>query len=79
MGDLKACGLLHKAYSQKEWAFLFPKRSERSRMIPAIASLEDLKAAQKDLLEAKNLNELKTEVRLNELIRKNLAKLEVKE
>ena len=48
-------------------------------MIPAIASLEDLKAAQKDLLEAKDLNELKTEVRLNELIRKNLAKLEVKE
>ena len=42
MGDLKTCGLLHKAYSQKEWAFLFPKRSERSRMIPAIASLEDL-------------------------------------
>ena len=27
--------------------------------MPAIASLEDLKAAQKDLLEAKNLNELK--------------------
>ena len=26
----------------------------------AIASLEDLKAAQKDLLEAKDLNELKT-------------------
>jgi len=47
--------------------------------MPAIASLEDLKAAQKDLLEAKDLNELKTEVRLNELIRKNLAKLEVKE
>jgi hypothetical protein len=47
--------------------------------MPAIASLEDLKAAQKDLLEAKNLNKLKTEVRLNELIRKNLAKPEVKE
>ncbi|MDP2970245.1 MAG: hypothetical protein Q8P64_13710 [Deltaproteobacteria bacterium] len=47
--------------------------------MPAIASLEYLKAAQKDLLEAKNLNELKAEVRLNELIRKNLAKLEVKE
>ena len=47
--------------------------------MPAIAFLEDLKAAQKDLLEAKNLNELKAEVRLNELIRKNLAKLEVKE
>jgi hypothetical protein len=28
--------------------------------MPAIASLEDLKAAQKDLLEAKDLNELKT-------------------
>jgi hypothetical protein len=27
--------------------------------MPAIASLEDLKAAQKDLLEAKNLEELK--------------------
>ena len=27
--------------------------------MPAIASLEDLKAAQKDLLEAKDLNELK--------------------
>ena len=28
--------------------------------MPAIASLEDLKAARKDLLEAKDLNELKT-------------------
>jgi len=28
--------------------------------MPAIASLEDLKSAQKDLLEAKDLNELKT-------------------
>lgn len=28
--------------------------------MPAIASLEDLRAAQKDLLEAKNLEELKT-------------------
>jgi hypothetical protein len=27
--------------------------------VPAIASLEDLKAAQKDLLEARNLEELK--------------------
>ena len=27
--------------------------------MPAIASLEDLKAAQKDLLEAKDLNELR--------------------
>jgi hypothetical protein len=27
--------------------------------MPAIASLEDLEAAQKDLLEAKDLNELK--------------------
>ncbi len=27
--------------------------------MPAIASLEDLKSAQKDLLEAKDLNELK--------------------
>ena len=47
--------------------------------MPAIASLEDLKAAQEELLEAKDLNELKAEVRLNEFIRKNLAKLEVKE
>ena len=29
------------------------------KLMPAIASLEDLKAAQKDLLEAKDLNELK--------------------
>ena len=29
--------------------------------MPAIASLEDLKAAQKDLLGAKDLDELKTE------------------
>jgi hypothetical protein len=28
--------------------------------MPAIASLEDLKAARKDLLEVKGLNELKT-------------------
>jgi hypothetical protein len=28
--------------------------------MPAIASLEDLKAAQKDLLEAKDLDDLKT-------------------
>jgi hypothetical protein len=48
-------------------------------LMPAIASLEDLRTAQKDLLEAKDLNELKAEARLNELIRKNLAKLEVKE
>ena len=49
-----------KAYSYKEWAFLFSKGSKRSRMIPAIASLEDLKAAQKDLIETKDLAELKT-------------------
>ena len=47
--------------------------------MPAIASLEDLKSAQEELLEAKDLNELKAEVRLNELIRKNLVRLEVKE
>ena len=47
--------------------------------MPAIVSLEDLKSAQEEFLEAKDLNELKAEVRLNELIRKNLAKLEVKE
>ena len=49
------------------------------RTMPAIAPIEDLKSAQKDLLEAKDLNELKAEARLNELIRKNLAKLGVKE
>ena len=37
-----------KAYSQKEWAFLFPKGSKRSRMIPAIVPIEDLKSAQKE-------------------------------
>jgi hypothetical protein len=31
----------------------------KEKPMPAIASLEDLKAAQKDLLEAKDLNELK--------------------
>ena len=42
---------------------MFLKRSAPSTWgslnMPAIASLEDLKAAQKDLLEAKDLNELK--------------------
>ena len=32
---------------------------EVEKPMPAIASLEDLKAVQKDLLEAKDLNELK--------------------
>jgi len=34
--------------------------SLQENTMPAIASLEDLKSAQKDLLEAKDLNELKT-------------------
>ena len=34
-------------------------RSEEVLSMPAIASLEDLKAAQKELQEAKDLNELK--------------------
>ena len=35
--------------------------------MPAIASLEDLKAAQKDLLEAKDLNELKAKFKSTSL------------
>jgi hypothetical protein len=33
--------------------------NEKENTVPAIASLEDLKSAQKDLLEATNLEELK--------------------
>jgi hypothetical protein len=43
-------------------AVLKPPKAQRSApevLMPAIASLEDLKAAQKDLLEAKDLGELK--------------------
>jgi hypothetical protein len=40
--------------------FLFFKVRLKEITMPAIASLGDLKAAQKDLLEAKDLNELKT-------------------
>jgi hypothetical protein len=47
-----------KAYSYKEWVFLFPKGSKRSRIIPAIAPLEDLKAAQEELLATRDLEEL---------------------
>jgi hypothetical protein len=32
---------------------------EKDKLMPAIASLEDLRAAQKDLLQAKDLDELK--------------------
>jgi hypothetical protein len=37
----------NRAYSQNEWAFLFPKGSKKSRMIPAIASLEELRVLKK--------------------------------
>jgi len=44
--------------------------------MPAIASLEDLKAAQRDLLEAKDLNELKAVFRKWRRIGwKNICKL----
>jgi len=33
MGDLKTCGLLHKAYSQKEWAFLFSGRASSETLL----------------------------------------------
>jgi len=42
----------------KEWAFCFLSYVKEVTM-PAIAPLEDLKAAQKDLLGAKDLDELK--------------------
>ena len=48
--------------------------------MPAIASLEDLKAAQKDLLEAKDLNELKTVFkRWRKIGWKNVCKLWLQE
>jgi hypothetical protein len=40
-------------------AMLFALCRSPEVLMPAIASLEDLRAAQKDLLEAKDLNELK--------------------
>ena len=44
--------------------------------MPAIASLEDLKAAQKDLLEAKDLNELKAIFKKwRRIVWKNVCKL----
>ena len=58
---------------------------ERSRHwqedpMPAIASLEDLKAARKDLLEAKDLNELKTVFkRWRKIGWKNVCKLWLEE
>jgi len=48
--------------------------------MPAIASLEDLKAAQKDLLEAKNLEELKAAFkRWRKIGWKNVCKLWLQE
>jgi hypothetical protein len=48
--------------------------------MPAIAFLEDLKAAQKDLLEAKDLDELKTVFRKYRRIGwKNICKLWLEE
>jgi hypothetical protein len=48
--------------------------------MPAIASLEDLKAAQEDLLEAKDLNELKRTFRKWRKIGwKNICKLWLQE
>ena len=48
--------------------------------MPAIASLEDLKAAQKDLLETKNLEELKAAFkRWRKIGWKNVCKLWLQE
>lgn len=48
--------------------------------MPAIASLEELKAAQKDLLEAKDLNELKAAFqRWRRIGWKNVCKLWLEE
>ncbi len=48
--------------------------------MPTIASLEDLKAAQKDLLEAKNLDELKAAFkRWRKIGSKNVCKLWLEE
>jgi hypothetical protein len=41
-------GVKTKPILKREWAFLFSKGSKRSRLMPAIASLEDLKSAQKE-------------------------------
>jgi hypothetical protein len=49
-------------------------------IMPAIASLEDLKAAQRDLLNAKDLNELKSAFkRWRKICWKNLCKLWLQE
>jgi hypothetical protein len=59
---------------------LFPKGSKRSRIIPAIASLEDLKAAQEELLAAKDLDELKRVFkRWRRIEWKNICKLWLEE
>jgi hypothetical protein len=50
--------LAYEALAQ--WAVVLERqRSAPEVLMPAIASLEDLKAAQKDLLQAKDLEELK--------------------
>jgi hypothetical protein len=52
---------LKKIYSQNDGLFNFlSKLIKLEENMPAIASLDDLKAAQKDLLEAANLEELKS-------------------
>ncbi len=52
---------LEKIYSQNDGLSNFlSKLIKLEENMPAIASLDDLKAAQKDLLEAANLEELKS-------------------
>jgi hypothetical protein len=52
---------LKKIYSQNDGLSNFlSKLIKLEENMPAIASLDDLKAAQKDLLEAANLEELKS-------------------
>jgi len=47
--------------------------------MPAIASLEDLKAAQKDLVEAKDLDDLKATFKWRRIGWKNVCKLWLQE
>lgn len=52
---------LKKIYSQNDGlSYFLSKLIKLEENMPAIASLDDLKAAQKDLLEAANLEELKS-------------------
>jgi hypothetical protein len=56
------------------------RSQEQEDPMPAIASLEDLKSAQKDFLEAKDLNELKTVFkRWRKIGWKNVCKLWLEE